>query len=64
MLSKSLVHEGMKIITPSRYWPALPTVEVSVLGESPETQHIVRGLTALLIEALTDGAIKRPKKPR
>ena len=56
VLSKSLVQEGMKIITPSRRWPALPMVEVSVLGESPKTQHIVRALTSLLIEALTEGA--------
>lgn len=62
VLSKSLVQEGMKTITPSRHWPALPTVEVSVLGESPETRHIVEALTSLLIEALTEGASKRVRK--
>jgi DNA-binding transcriptional LysR family regulator len=61
VLSKSLVKEGLKTITPSRYWPALPMVEVSVLGESPETRHIVEGLTSILIEAMTDGAPKRVK---
>jgi DNA-binding transcriptional LysR family regulator len=59
VISKSLVQEGMKIMTPSRHWPALPMVEVSVLGESPETRHMVETLTSLLIEGLTEGASKR-----
>jgi DNA-binding transcriptional LysR family regulator len=53
VLSKSLVQEGMKVLRPSRHWPALPLVEVSVLGESQETRHIVETLVSLLIEALT-----------
>lgn len=61
VLSKSLVHEGMKAITPSRHWPALPMVEVSVLGESPATRHIVETLTSLLIDALTDGASRQAR---
>jgi DNA-binding transcriptional LysR family regulator len=62
VLSKSLVQDGMKIIAPSRHWPALPTVEVSVLGETPQTQPIVETLSSLLIEALTERAPKRTRK--
>lgn len=64
VLSKSLVQEGMKTIPPSRHWPALPTIEVSVLGESPETRHMVHALTSLLIEALTEDASRKVSSQR
>jgi DNA-binding transcriptional LysR family regulator len=54
VLGKSFAQNGLQIIPPSEYWPALPTAEVSVIGEKPEMQHIIQPLLALLSEALLE----------
>lgn len=54
VLGKSFAQNGLQIISPSEQWPALPTAEVSVIGEKPEMQHIVQPLLALLSETLLD----------
>lgn len=45
---RSFVRPGMKIVRPSRRWPALPETEVAVFGEAPEVQPIVQALVSML----------------
>ncbi|MEZ2131237.1 MULTISPECIES: LysR family transcriptional regulator [unclassified Sinorhizobium] len=56
VLGKSFAQNGMKVLPPSEHWPALPTAEVSVIGGTPEMQHIVRPLVTLLTESLLESA--------
>lgn len=52
VLGQSFAQNGLKVIPPSEHWPALPTAEVSVIGEKPELQHLARPLVTLLMESL------------
>jgi DNA-binding transcriptional LysR family regulator len=56
VLGKSFVQSGMKILQPSPQWPSLPTAEVSVLGEDPGMQHLIKPLVAILTEALLENS--------
>ena len=54
VLGKSFAQNGIQVIPPSEQWPALPTAEISVIGEKPEMHHIVQPLLALLTETLLE----------
>lgn len=54
VLGKSFAQNGMTILPASERWPALPTAEVSVIGERPDLQHIVGPLLSLLTETLLE----------
>ncbi|WP_454754508.1 LysR family transcriptional regulator [Cupriavidus necator] len=60
VLGKSFVQEGMRILSPSTHWPALPTVEVSVISGKPAMQPITEPLIAMLTEALLESGAKEP----
>ena len=54
VLGRSFAQNGLRALPPSERWPALPTAEVSVIGETPELQHIARPLVTLLTESLLE----------
>ncbi|AGW93314.1 LysR family transcriptional regulator [Ralstonia pickettii DTP0602] len=54
VLGKSFAQHGMRILSPSAQWPALPMAEVSVIGESPAMQPVIEPLVAMLTEALLE----------
>lgn len=53
-LGRSFAQNGLRVLPSSERWPALPTAEVSVIGETPELQHIARPLVTLLTESLLE----------
>jgi DNA-binding transcriptional LysR family regulator len=57
VLNKSFARDGMKIIPASKEWPALPSVEISIVGDTPAMQHIVQPLVDLLTKELAEGAV-------
>ena len=54
VVGKSHVHEGMRVISTCKRWPALPVAELSVLGETDRTREIVGSLKTLLTKAMSD----------
>jgi DNA-binding transcriptional LysR family regulator len=57
VLNKSFARDGMTIIPASKDWPALPSVEISIVGDTPAMQHIVQPLVDLLTQELADGGV-------
>ncbi|CAM2154063.1 LysR family transcriptional regulator [Pararobbsia alpina] len=55
VLSKSQVREGMKTLRASKQWPALPPIQVEVIGGGKEIQHLLQPLVSLLRETLQGG---------
>jgi len=54
--ARSFARAGMKIVKPSRRWPALPDTEIAVFGRDAEQAATVEALAAMLsTSACTDG---------
>jgi DNA-binding transcriptional LysR family regulator len=47
---RSFLRPGMKVLRPSRRWPALPESEVAIFGDAPEVQPMVQALITMLGE--------------
>ncbi|MDL2398936.1 LysR substrate-binding domain-containing protein [Rhizobium mayense] len=56
VLGKSFVQPGVQVLRPSDQWPPLPATEVSVIGDVPELQHVIRPLVNLLSQTLMESA--------
>lgn len=55
--ARSFARAGMKIVKPSRRWPALPDTEIAVFGRDAEQVATVEALVAMLsTSASTNGA--------
>ncbi len=56
--SRAFVRPGMKVLRPSRRWPALPETEVAVFGEARDVQPFVQALISMLGETPQPGTVR------